>query len=110
MPRAPRICSQPGCPQQAGANARCQQHQPKAWANTTRLSTRHQSWRRAVLNRDDHTCQRCGAPATEADHIVPRSVAPHLELDVDNGQALCSPCHKIKTRAEANAARAARSK
>jgi len=63
-----------------------------------------------VLNRDDHTCQHCGAPATEADHIINRAVAPHLDLDVDNGQALCSRCHKIKTRAEANAARAARSK
>jgi len=62
MPRAPRICSQPGCPRHAGANARCQQHQPTPWANTTRLSTRHQSWRRAVLNRDDWTCQHCGGP------------------------------------------------
>jgi 5-methylcytosine-specific restriction protein A len=109
MSRAPRICSQPGCPHQATANARCAQHQPKrahGWATkSTAVGPGHAAWRRAVLARDQHTCRMCGEPATEADHIINRAVAPDLTLDVDNGQALCTSCHKIKTRRESVAGR-----
>jgi 5-methylcytosine-specific restriction endonuclease McrA len=38
-------------------------------------------------------CVRCGAPATEADHVVP------LSLGGDPGlmQPLCRACHRAKT-------------
>ena len=67
----------------------------------------HARWARQVLTRDGHTCRHCGQPATEADHIVNRAIAPELALDVDNGQALCAGCHRAKTQAEAAAGRAA---
>ena len=108
MPRAPRICSQPGCPQPATAYGRCAQHKRPAWQGRTPMDRNaHARWARAVLERDGYTCRRCGAPATEADHIIPRSIAPHLAAEVSNGQALCTSCHRAKTQAEAARARAA---
>lgn len=57
-------------------------------------------WRQRVLDRDGWRCRECGkAGLLEADHIEPldRGGKP---FDLDNGQALCKPCHKIKTAAE----------
>lgn len=79
------------------------------WNNDTpsRTSTpAHRQWRRAVLERDGHRCQlrypnRCTGNATEADHII--EVADGgPELDLANGQAACTPCHKHKTALHAN--------
>lgn len=52
-------------------------------------------WRRlrAAHLREHPNCRRCGAPAREVDHIVPRSVAPERRLDPTNLQSLCTPCH-----------------
>lgn len=106
MPKAPRVCSQPGCPKPATLDGRCGDHKREAWAGRTPMDrTGHARWARAVLTRDGHTCRHCGAPATEADHIVNRAVAPELALDVANGQALCKSCHQAKTKAEAAAGR-----
>lgn len=105
MPRAPRICSQPGCPKTATRDGRCGQHQRPAWQGNRPMTRGHARWAREVLKRDDYTCRRCGGVATEADHIVNRAVAPHLALDVANGQALCKPCHRAKTQAESRAGR-----
>ncbi len=66
--------------------------------------------RRQILQRAQGQCELslpgCTGRATEADHKV--GVADALAAgwdpaDIDdpaNGQALCSSCHKIKTRAE----------
>ena len=109
MPRAPRVCSLPGCPKTADSGGRCSEHKPAPWTGTSPIPNRsaHRRWARAVLERDAHTCRRCGAPATEADHIINRAAAPHLALDVNNGQALCRACHRAKTKAEAAAGRRA---
>jgi 5-methylcytosine-specific restriction endonuclease McrA len=61
-------------------------------------------WRRVrmeALKKYGPVCQCCGAsPATGAvmnvDHIKPRKIFPHLALDVDNLQVLCSPCNHGK--------------
>jgi len=105
MPRAPRVCAQPGCPRQAVADGRCPEHKRKAWAGRTPTPKGHARWARDVLARDEYTCRRCGGVATEADHIISRAVAPHLALDPSNGQALCAPCHRAKTHAESRAGR-----
>lgn len=60
-------------------------------------------WRRiraAILLRDNYTCQACGliTPKLEVDHIVNR--AQGGSDDDCNLQALCIPCHKLKTAAE----------
>lgn len=65
-------------------------------------------WASAVLTRDRHLCRLrlkgCLGVATEADHIVP--VTEGGEYVLSNGQAVCTPCHKIKTQEEAQRGRA----
>lgn len=109
MPRAPKLCTAPGCTNMAQRGSRCDEH-PRGhnWtrypsANTLTL-TREQrrAFRDAVLARD-HTCQACHTrPATEADHIIPTAAGgpnnPHT-----NGQGLCHECHQAKTRADKQA-------
>jgi 5-methylcytosine-specific restriction protein A len=60
-------------------------------------------WRRkraAILLRDEYTCQACGVITSqlEVDHIINR--ARGGSDDEENLQALCIPCHKLKTAAE----------
>lgn len=50
--------------------------------------------RRAVLARDDHTCQYCGVPADSIDHVVPRSRGGAHEWD--NVVAACRRCNAAK--------------
>ncbi len=59
-------------------------------------------WRRGVLKRDNHTCVICGSKEKiQADHIKPFSDYPELRFDIDNGRAICEPCHK-KTESYGN--------
>jgi 5-methylcytosine-specific restriction protein A len=68
------------------------------------------AWRKArarVLARDCGLCQVCKAqgksrPATEVDHIINKAQGGN-DLD-SNLQAICKPCHKVKTAAEAKGA------
>lgn len=55
----------------------------------------YKQWRSAVFERDDFTCQICNVRGVElhADHIKPWSTHPELRFVVDNGRALCVPCH-----------------
>lgn len=77
------------------------------------------AWRRAVLERDSHTCRRCGWHATpeletvyvatnyrqlEAHHVHPLEWGGP-EFDVENGMTLCESCHDQEHR-ELNAERA----
>ena len=107
MPRAARICSQPGCPNTAGQGGRCPAHKRPAWVKNPDIPPTSRAWRKAVLERDEYTCRKCGRPATEADHIISRALAPQLAHDLNNGQALCTSCHRAKTKAEAAARRGA---
>lgn len=53
-------------------------------------------WRRAVLMRDDYTCQDCGRRqrrGIHAHHIKMKSEYPEIMLDLDNGITLCRDCH-----------------
>lgn len=58
-------------------------------------------WRKAVFERDEYTCQDCGAKSGKgkgvvlnADHIKPFAFFPELRFDVANGKTLCLECHK----------------
>lgn len=54
----------------------------------------YRQWRKAVLKRDNHTCQICGSTQNiEADHIKRWKEYPELRHELSNGRALCRPCH-----------------
>ena len=67
--------------------------QPPGWKQT----------RARILKRDAYTCYLCNEPGHEVDHKIP----VHLGggHDDDNLAAICTPCHKAKTQAEATRAR-----
>jgi predicted restriction endonuclease len=53
------------------------------------------TWRKAVYERDNYTCQFCGKKGgLNADHIKPWSLFPKLRFDINNGRTLCIECHK----------------
>ena len=101
-----RFCLAPRCPSTVGGrDAYCPEHAPKKspWAGKQRPGI--SGWefsrlRRRVLARAGHLCQieGCDAPATEVDHIVPRSRGG--TDDLSNLRALCPPHHKEKSEAE----------
>lgn len=64
--------------------------------NNFRKSAPYKSWRKAVFERDNYTCQNCYARGGElqADHIKPFAYFPKLRTAIDNGRTLCLECHK----------------
>jgi 5-methylcytosine-specific restriction protein A len=74
-------------------------------------------WRKArkqALERDNYECQLdydvCIGYATEADHITNLASTGHQSrgqapVKVDDLQAVCGPCHQVKTSREAAAGR-----
>jgi hypothetical protein len=63
---------------------------------------RYASWREKVFKRDNHTCVKCKERGgkLEADHIKPWCEFPKLRYRISNGQTLCKPCHKEKTKTD----------
>lgn len=61
-----------------------------------RTSKEYKDWRLAVFERDNYTCQDCGSRGVtlHADHVKPFAYYPELRLVIENGRALCVPCHK----------------
>ena len=62
-------------------------------------------WRKNVFERDNYTCQECGARSEknksvylEAHHIKPYATHPELRLELSNGITLCKPCHYKKPK------------
>lgn len=57
-------------------------------------------WRVSVFERDEYTCQGCGAGGKDtylnAHHIEPRHESPEKETDINNGVTLCIECHADK--------------
>ena len=52
-------------------------------------------WRKAVLEHDNDTCQKCKVKGgeLEAHHILPWALFPELRFEVENGITLCKTCH-----------------
>lgn len=55
--------------------------------------------KKEVLNIYGCMCMKCHAIDTElhVDHIKPRSLHPHLELEISNLQVLCKSCNELKS-------------
>ncbi len=53
-----------------------------------------QSWSQLVRNRDHNSCLQCGKPSNISHHIIYKKTKPELSFNLNNGIALCSPCHK----------------
>ena len=109
MPRAPKICSVIDCPNRQPCPT--PGHAVKAWETSRRserslLSGSAQA-RRAerVMLQHGRVCHVCGLPmADEVDHVVP--LAEGGADDESNLRPIHSvPCHREKTRAEAQRAR-----
>jgi len=60
-----------------------------------RNSLEYNNWRKAVFERDNYTCQKCGANHTylNAHHIKSFAEFPDERFNVDNGITLCVNCH-----------------
>lgn len=63
-----------------------------------RVSNKYNSWREAIFNYDDYTCQCCGQRGGKlnAHHIFPFAEYKELRLDINNGITLCESCHAFK--------------
>ena len=74
----------------------------KAQGGRSRSCKEQRDWSRAVLARDDFTCQFCGKRGgdLQADHIKPYRAFPGLRWDLANGRALCKPCHYSTFRSQ----------
>lgn len=61
-----------------------------------RNSLAYKTWRKAVFERDNYTCQLCGqrGGVLQADHIKPFAYFPELRFELTNGRTLCLECHK----------------
>lgn len=61
-----------------------------------RSTPEYAKWRKAVFEKDDYTCQKCGVRGGElrADHFpYPFHKYPDKRLDVENGRSLCVSCN-----------------
>lgn len=65
-------------------------------------SQEYQAFVKAVLERDNYTCRRCGARNgngyavhLEVHHKIPYGERPDLRYDTDNGETLCFDCHNL---------------
>lgn len=112
MPRAKKHCGIQGCTvlvTNVEKHCPAHQHRFQNGGTTRTFDPRHRKWREQVLKRDGWTCglkvkNICIWRATEADHVRPiaEGGAPY---DVNNGMAICTPCHRWKSSREGHRAR-----
>ncbi len=68
----------------------------KANSKTRYADARDMSWVKMVLDRDNHTCQKCGSrKGVQVHHIIPVAEDFMQSADISNGLTLCGLCHKV---------------
>lgn len=102
MPTSPALpCSTPGCRHRKPCPDHAARHEPIAHRRGSASSRGYGApWRklRMMVLREEPLCRRCGNPASEVDHRVPKEQGG--DDTRDNLQALCKPCHSTKTVTE----------
>lgn len=65
-------------------------------AEGERKSWKTVAWRKAVYDRDNYTCQKCGKCGVklQAHHLYRFAQYPELRFHVENGLTLCCDCHR----------------
>jgi len=65
-----------------------------------RNSKEFKKWKKEVLERDNHTCRKCGNTnrsnsyvLIHAHHVKPFATFPELRFEISNGLTLCKKCH-----------------
>jgi predicted restriction endonuclease len=68
----------------------------RAEVKTKRTMAELRWWRKAVFERDNYTCKKCGSRGgrLNAHHIKSYVLFPELREDMANGETLCVGCHK----------------
>ena len=103
MPHSPPTpCRETGCPAlsytpRCSLHTKERQHVYDRQRGTTKERGYAGEWfkiRRDVL-REEPACRRCGGPASEVDHIIPKRSGGTNERA--NLQGLCGSCHSSKT-------------
>jgi hypothetical protein len=56
----------------------------------------YQTFRKFVLERDNHICQFCGEKAIDVHHERPQKIEPFFVLDPDYAWSCCEKCHYNK--------------
>jgi 5-methylcytosine-specific restriction enzyme A len=106
MPRVPKICGEPGCPDLCVEGfTRCESHgrgRRQAIASSTDRGYGREWLRvRAAFLRDHPRCVWCGGRAVTVDHIVPRPRGARIDKErwdhPSNLQAMCLRDHGRKT-------------
>lgn len=66
-------------------------------SSSRKMDSRYYAWRNEVLERDDYTCQMCSKKMHKEKLVSHHKKSwrdfPKLRYKVDNGVALCRPCH-----------------
>ena len=98
--RASQVCHVAGCPELRP----CSQHPTTRRARLPLPFYDTPAWRRlrAQVMREETQCRVCGAPSTDADHILDMRSRPDLALVRSNLRGLCHRCHSARTRRDMN--------
>lgn len=109
MNRAPTVCAEPGCPDDADpGSGRCARHRRPAWAGAGGRRG-GSDWhyrtvvRPAVMARDGYRCVDCGTAGVrlEVDHLDRLADGGPLNAPLHRMETVCVPCHR-KREAERN--------
>ena len=69
------------------------------WYKEGYYTTEYIKWRTKVFERDNYTCQKCGAKGNKvyltAHHIKSWTHYPKLRFLLSNGLTLCEDCHNL---------------
>jgi len=86
-----------GHPETKYCGPRCRYKAAKVPDSERHGGYKYKKWVTSVFERDDFTCQQCGATgAIHAHHVKEWHTNKDLRYEVSNGITLCQDCHQIK--------------